>query len=128
MILWLQYFFLQTDYTNALNYTFRRMQNLYHDKHDPVATIFFFQAHFTKALNQTLRRMQNLYQDKHDPLGPERGPAEEEGGYDHNWKSKSFQFKREARKKPFWKRRFFKNENSVNYLFLYYMAKTTSIN
>ena len=31
--------------------------------------------------------MQNLYQDKHDPLCPERGPAEEEGGYNHNWKS-----------------------------------------
>jgi len=24
------------------------------------------------------------HQDKHDPLCPERGPAEEEGGYDHN--------------------------------------------
>ena len=31
--------------------------------------------------------MQNLYQDKHDPLCPERSPAEEEGGYNHNWKS-----------------------------------------
>ena len=25
------------------------------------------------------------YQDKHDALGPERGPAEEEGGYNNNW-------------------------------------------
>jgi len=24
------------------------------------------------------------HQDKHDPLCPERGPAEEEGGYNHN--------------------------------------------
>ena len=40
MIRWPQYFF-QTHYTNALNHTLRRMQNLYQDKHDPVATIFF---------------------------------------------------------------------------------------
>ena len=59
--------------------------------------------------------MQNLYQDKHDPLCPERGPAEEEGGHDHNWKWESFQFKKEARKKPFWKQRFLKKENSVNF-------------
>ena len=99
------------------------MQNLYQDKHDPQFIIFF-----SDALNHTIRCMPNLYQDKHDSLCPERGPAEEEGGYDHNWKSKSFQFKREAKKKPFWKQRFFKNENSVNYSFLYNMAKTTSIN
>ena len=67
MILWLQYFF-QTHYTNALNHTLRRMQNLYHDKHDPVATIFFFQTDYTNALNHTFRRMQNLYHDKHDPV------------------------------------------------------------
>ena len=58
--------------------------------------------------------MPNLYQDKHDSLCPERGPAEEEGGYDHNWKWENFQFMKEARKKPFWNQRFLKKENSVN--------------
>ena len=83
MARWPQYFF-----SDALNHTLRYKQNLYQDTHDPVATIFFS----SNALNHTLRCKQNLYQDKHDPLRPERRPAEEEGGYNHNWKSESFQY------------------------------------